>query len=545
MTISKKDGDPVRKALLLVLVLLLTVFCACAAAETEYPLEAVSGRISFDEGNFVILTPGNLTEHPDLLSSMGKTAEELKADWAARGVVLQAWGKGNKKTVVEVSVLQDEESAKYFDTESRTKAERKDYSKEVQAKAKTQGYSVFDPIVKKHEKSGNWVEFEYLYNGSGESYRGIYRKIVRNGYTIVLDYQAYSRKLTATDRDSSRHITNTVAIESTAVAEAPVITGQGAPETAVSAASADIPAGAANTLTITVPPAKITNDGVFTVEGTAYPGSELVISAMRLSSTVSHHFNDIAGNSGKFKVKVALPEEGSYTLSIAMYINNVPVQDAFLDVVKYSSTQIPYQLNAEIPSVLTMDSLIISGTTIKNVEIQCIVTVNGGSPLAIKPRDTVKTNGNGTFSFNVPTDQEGEYEIVLVFSRKGMNTERLSVKATRTLSAADQNARAAGKAEKGNYDKLVKSPDAYIGHTISFDAHVTEVKQVGDQWMILAAQKLNRGKYFNYLVYLADEDPGLAAGAKVKLYGVSTGPYSILSEEDTVSYPGFDYLFFE
>ena len=527
--------------MLLVLVLLLTVFCACAAAETEYPLEAVSGRISFDEGTFVILTPANLSEHPDLLSSMGKTAEELKADWSERGVVLQAWGKGGKKTVIEVSIIQDEESAKYFDTESRTKAERKDYSKEVQTKAKTQGYSVFDPIVKKHEKSGNWVEFEYLYNGSGESYRGIYRKIVRNGYTIVLDYQAYNRKLTATDKDSSRHITNTVAIDTLAV-ETPVITGEDAPESAV---SADIPAGAANTLSITVPPAKISNDGVFTVEGTAYPGSELVISAMRLSSTVSHHYNDIAGNSGKFKVKVTLPEEGSYTLSIAMYINNVPVQDAFLDVVKYSSTQIPYQLNAEIPSALTMDSLIISGTTIKNVEIQCIVTVNGGSPLTIKPRDTVKTNGNGTFSFNIPTEQEGEYEFVLVFSRKGMDTERLSAKATRTLSAADRNARTAGKAEKVNYDKLSKNPDSYIGHTISFDAYITEVKEVGDQWMILAAQKLNRGKYSNYLVYLADDDPGLAAGTKVKLYGVSTGPYSILSEEENVSYPGFDYLFFE
>ena len=228
-----------------------------------------------------------------------------------------------------------------------------------------------------------------------------------------------------------------------------------------------------------------------------------------------------------------------------MYINNAPAQDAFLDVVKYSSTQIPYQLNAEIPAALTMDTLVISGNTIKNVEIQCIVTVNNGNPLPIKPRDTVKTNGNGTFSFSVPTDQEGEYDIVLAFSKKGMNTERLEAKATRTLSAADQNARTAGKAEKGNYDKLVKKPDSYIGHTISFDAHITEVKQVGDQWMILAAQKLNRSKYSNYLVYMADENPGLAVGAKVKLYGVFTGPYSILSEEENISYPGFDYLFSE
>ena len=91
--------------------LLLTAACACAVAETEYSLDSISGRITFTkelENYFVVLTPGNLSEHPDLVSSMGKTAEELQSDWAERGVVLQAWGKGNKKTVVEVSIIQDE-----------------------------------------------------------------------------------------------------------------------------------------------------------------------------------------------------------------------------------------------------------------------------------------------------------------------------------------------------------------------------------------------------------------------------------------------------
>ena len=92
-----------RKALLLVLVLLLTVFCACATADTEYTLDRISGRITFTtklEGSFVVLTPDNLSAHPDMLSSIGKTAEELQADWAERGVVLQAWGK-NMNTVVQ------------------------------------------------------------------------------------------------------------------------------------------------------------------------------------------------------------------------------------------------------------------------------------------------------------------------------------------------------------------------------------------------------------------------------------------------------------
>lgn len=532
-----------RKALLLILVLLLTVVCACAIAETEYPLDSISGRITFSkdlENNFVVLTPGNLSEHPDLVSSTGKTAEEFLSDWAERGVVLQAWGKGKNKTVVELTIVQDQASSMYFDTESRTRAERAEYKKLI-VQSKPQGYTLFDVTIKKHEKSGNFVEFEYLYSAGGEQYRGIAGKIVRNGYSLTMDYQAYDRSLNTADRKLSRMILNAIAIDKVAAVPSSV-SGQETPE---SRNASDIPVGAANTLTVTVAPPKVSNDGAFTVEGTAYPGSELVISAMRLSSTVSHHFNAVAGDSGKFKVKVALPEEGSYTLTIAMYINDTPVEDLFLDVVKYSSTQLSYQLNADIPDVLTMDKLIISGTTVKNVEIQCIVTVNNGNPLQIKPRDTVKTNGNGTFSFTVPTDQEGEYDFTLVFSKKGMNSERFTKHATRTFSTADQNARTAGKAEKVNYDKLIKKLDSYVGHTIVFDAYVTEAKQVGDQWMIVAAQKLNRGQYSNHLVYIAEEDPGLAAGTKVKLYGVCTGPYSILSEEDTVSYPGFDYLFSE
>jgi ATP-dependent DNA helicase RecG len=71
--------NPVRKSLLLILVLLLTALCACAAAGSEYPLESISGRVSVNEDRYIVLTPGNLAEHPDLLSSIGKTAEELQA----------------------------------------------------------------------------------------------------------------------------------------------------------------------------------------------------------------------------------------------------------------------------------------------------------------------------------------------------------------------------------------------------------------------------------------------------------------------------------
>ena len=40
-------------------------------------------------------------------------------------------------------------------------------------------------------------------------------------------------------------------------------------------------------------------------------------------------------------------------------------------------------------------------------------------------------------------------------------------------------------------------------------------------------------------------DPGLAPDTKVKVYGVFTGGYPVQSEEDIVTYPGFDYVSYE
>ena len=279
------------------------------------------------------------------------------------------------------------------------------------------------------------------------------------------------------------------------------------------------------------------------MEGSAYPGSEVIVVAMRWSGS-SYQFPTTAGSNGKFKAKVTLPDEGLYQITVNMCINDATVADAVLNSVSYSKTSLPYTISPAIPDVLTTDELVITGTTVKNVSVQCIVTV-GDTVIKVKPKDMIKTNNTGTFTFKVPTELEGEYDITLRFQKKGLNNERYNKKATRTLSVADSNSRTASKAIKVNYNTLVKKLDSYKGKTIVFDAHITDVKQVGDQWMITAAQKLNRGKYSNYLIYMANEDPGLVVGSKVKLCGICTDAYPIQSEEGTTTYPGFDYLFFE
>ena len=525
--------------MLLILVLFLMLACACAAAETEYPLDIISGKMTFSEDTYVVLTPGNLSAHPDLLASIGKTQEELQADWTERGVLLQAWSK-DMKTSVEVSVFRDADSSKYYDlgrVDSRT---RKQFFKDQQANYRNQGYTLTSSEMKLHGKSGYYAVLEYVRKDGDATRRGILRKTIRNGYSLVMDYEVYGRKPSRTDQDRSRHIINTVVIEDVApVAQssATVIPSESAGTAGSSGVTVD--PGAAGMLSVTVPPPAETNEGVFTIEGTAYPGSKLIVVAMRWSGT-AYRFYAEATKAGKFKAKITLPAEGLYQFTINMDIDDVPVADAVLNAVTYSKTLLPVTLDAEIPEQLTSDELVISGTTVKNVNIQCIVS-NGLTTYD----KTVRTNGTGKFKFKVPTSAEADYDIVLSFSKKNLNSKRLTFKTTRKLSTADNQARTASKAIHPAYNVLVKKLDTYIGQTMVYTAHITDIQQLDEEWIITAALKKNKSVYSNFLVFMADEDPGLVVDSKVKLYGICVGAYQIQSEEGDTSYPGFDYLFFE
>lgn len=527
-----------RKSFLIVLILLLLAVCTVSSAETEVALDAISGKVTFNDDIYVVLTPSNLGEHPDLLSGIGKTQEELLADWNARGVQLQAWSK-DKSVSVEMTVVQDDSSLRYFDLESQDRAGRNQYLKEQISSLRENGYLLDTSEMKLHSKSGHYVTCEYVLHGEDATHRGVIRRTVRNGYTFTINYEVYNRTLRGTDRDRSRKIVNAVVIETVA---APAASSGLQTQSAVDTEGlAGIPSNAADTLNLTVFPPEKTNSGTFTVEGTAYPGSEIIVVAMDYTKTTpGHPFSAVTGTNGKFKVKVTLPEEATYQIFINMYIGETCVADSYVNQITYSKFALPYSLDKPIPEQLTADELVISGTTDKGVTIQCIVT-NGISTFD----KTIRTNGTGKFNFKVNTKDEAEYDITLVFSKKNLSTERLNVKAARTLTAEDNKNRTASKAMKASYAALVKNLSSYIGQTMVYEAHIVKIEQIDDEWIITAALKLSKGTYSNFLYYMSKEDPGLAEGSRLKLYGTCVGPYQIQSEEGNESYPGFDYLFFE
>ena len=494
----------------------------------------------FPKDDVIILTPSNLSEHPDLLSGIGKSQEELLADWTERGVVLQAWSKDTKKRYsVEISVIQDDAALRYFDLNQQDKAGRNQYYKEQYAAYREKGYILDNLSYKLHSKSGYYAVFDYILRPEGETpRRGIIRKTVRNGYTLCMNFEVYDRTLRGTDRDLSQKITNYISIETVTQS---IPTGLQTQSAVNVDASAEIPANAAGTLNVTSVLPDKTNTGVFTVEGTAYPGSEVIVVAMDYTKTTpGHPFNAIVGSNGKFSVKVTLPEQATYQVFINMYIGDNCVADAYISQVTYSKFALPYTLDTPIPEQISTDELVISGTTDKGVTIQCIVT-NGVSTFD----KTIKTNGTGKFKFKIPTKTEAEYDITVVFSKKNLSTERLNVKAVRSLTLQDTQQRAADKAKHPSYAALTRNLNSYIGETMVYESHIVNVEQVNEEWIITAALKLNKGVYSNFLYFMSAEDPGLAVGSKLKLYGTCVGAYQVQTEEGTEAFPGFDYLFSE
>lgn len=533
---NEKAGDSVRKCFFWILLLLLTAACAFASADTEYQLAPCSGKLSINEVDYIVLTPENMDDHPDLLSHIGKTKEELLADWTERGVQLQAWNR-KLNGCLEVTVVQDQEASQYYDLEQQTRQVRNEYLKlhKGSGRFSEEGFTIFSPVEwKKQKLGGNFLKFEYKRAVGTKTWRGLIRKTVRNGYTVTLDYQVYDRLPTGTDETKLNRIANTVSFESVAPAsvdDTGAGTGTGTAPGAVSAAGL---------LQITAGPPAETNSDTFTVEGITTPGAHVIGVVMRWSSSTPLKFNTDASRAGKFKLKVTLPEEGVWLLTLNLEVNGTIVAEEIFNTTTYNKTTLPVVLDAEIPEQLSSDELVISGKTSKGVTIQCIVS-NGTTTFD----DTVRTNGTGKFKFKVPTAMEADYDITLAFSKKNYDTKRLNYRTTRKVTAEDIKARAATKAIHPSYAALTKKLDTYIGQPMVYTVYITDVKQIDEEWVITAALKKNNKGYKEFLVFMAGEDPGLEIDSKVKLYGTCVGAYQVQSEEENITYPGFDYLYKE
>ena len=503
-----------KKYLFVVLTLALAAVCLPAAAQS-FSFDSIHASFEIPDGKYTIYTADSLTPLADL---EGVSPEDLQSQWAEQGVLLQAWSK-ERDVCFQLTAVKDADAEKYFDIDAQTAATRAAYRKRHLSgdEFKAQGITYSSAEWKKTSQYGRFLMLKYSMKKGGEVVsRGYARKTIRNGYTITLDMQVFGRNLKGADNTALNKIISTWHFTQTL----------------------DLPASAAAKISVSEPPPTQTNSGAFTMSGTAEPGMTLTGVVMTWTSTDAVQVvSDTASKSGKFSLDFSLPSEGSYMLGVTVVKDDVETEYLTYSIT-YNKTLIPVNFIKGMPASLTTDKLEISGTSMKGGQIQCIVN---------EKNKTVRVGSNKKFSFSIDTSEQGHYSIVLVFSKKGYETQRFPFELERTFSESEIREKARDAAVKPSYNNLVKKLDGYDGRILTYNAYVTRIEKNGDQWLVFMAMTKTKTGYKDvFVVSTAQEPVNLTPETQVRVYGTCIGGYLMTEADGTdAELPMLELIFWD
>ena len=511
-----------RKILFALLMLVCLLLPAAALADSfTFPEQGAACVIP--SGKYTFITSDNVAEKTAWLAEQNKTADEVQADFAERGVLLQAWGLSGD-VMIEITAVQDLYGEQYYDINQVTSDERKNYrighASDKTGEWRALGYDYdSDAAWQNYKFGGRFLKLEYSRTVNGSSYYGLARKTVRNGWHIHVDYQVYDRKPKSSDKSAL---------------EAIMVSWEFFEVTAR-------PATSATKLIFTSTPPQETNTGKFTLEGSGSSGMKVLCVAMSMASREVHRFETDINSKGKFELDVKLPKAGFWMLTYTVYSGETVVEEgAFDGGVTYDERLLTIRMNTKLPETMTLtgNSLTISGTTMAKTKVQCIV--DG------RYNKAITTNNSGTFSFTFDTVEEGLYNITLVFEKKGYNARRFTCQATRELTAEDRREAIRTEAVKPTYKNLKSKIDGYRGRYMVYTLNIKEVTQTSTGYLTFAGMsKTKSGVYKEMVAIRTTEEPVWREGTAVRMYLKCIGMYDVVSDEGTTSYPYFDLQWVE
>ena len=548
-----------RKFLFVLLVLLLAGISAFALADTVYSLSPAPAQITLREDR-VVVTADTLGEHPELMTVIGMSKDDTLADWKERGVVLQAWSAiKTKYSCLEICVLQDDAAARFQDLihNSSDKAAWKEYMDSYKNNKQwiDAGYT-FQSYEQRHADQNGYLLMKYKYTGIAGEHRGYMARTVYRGYTVVFDLKVYNQLPVDQNMNELNRIVKTFA--DSGAEGLPAVSGQSSEgasdlsgETGTAGSSGAAKASAPAVLIITKAPPRETNTNKFTVEGTTAPGAQVIGVLMKsVGDPMTQRFEAIAhAKNGSFKLNVTIPEaeESAWLMTLNVYespeSDNL-IADTVFDFTKYKKTLIPCELDAPVPEEVYSDELVVSGTTMKAVDVQCILTDSSANTIKTNPEKS-HPNGTGRFTFKLPLKNEDIYSLTLVITKKNYDEKRLTFTIRRILTDEARDALIRKNAQKVNYDAVAKRADQYIGKTLCYAAWITGIEQVGDEWHITAAVSNTGDHYSNFLLFITEQEPPFSVDEKHTLYGTCRASFQIQSEESIEFIPSFDLLLWD
>ncbi len=510
-----------RKWMIGTVLLLSLLFISGVALAQTYALDTLMATVDIPE-TYIVITPDNISTYAEWLSGHGLTSEEVANDMLARGVLLQAWDQEDTDRRFELTATQDENTLLVFDVNEQTSDYRGTYRTSFYPHNDytADGYT-FSTSNWKHVDAGRFLILEYIMRKYGDiDHRGYMRRTIRNGYEITFDMQVYNRKPTTKDNTALNKIWNTF----TFVEILP------------------LPAKAQAQINIAVQPPQETNAADFEISGTAAEGVKFTATTMGLNYATPILTEVEVTKSGKFKIPVELPREGVFMTTLtAEYAGEIVAEIAFPPTT-YSRTLLAVNIQTEIPETITSDSLTILGTAEPRAEIQEFINDESVG--------TTKVSAEGKFTVKIDTQDEGLYELLLVFSKKGLEDRRITLVFSRSWTTEDMINRIKADAVSPNYDTLIQDIARYDGQTIVYKSYLLDVTQSGEDWIYKMALHKSGDTYSDIILVIANEEPAYDIGARLMMYGKSVG-MSVTGDEGqtadgettvTESYPYFELL---
>ncbi|MBE5782815.1 MAG: hypothetical protein E7329_05785 [Clostridiales bacterium] len=501
------------KKFILAFACVLLLFTASAMAET-YTLSDIYASVDIPSDTYeMVLTPRNLSTHSDWLAQQGMDYDAVANSFENEGILLQAYDQENNRTLV-ISALKNLDAQLYFDLNNQEDAMRKEFrlSHTDGTAYGLLGYSYSSAAWKNY--GGDVLRFlqtKYSLRQDGiQVCTGYQRRTIRNGYTITLDMQVTDRAAKEADSTALEKIMKTFSF--TKILPMP-----------------ELPIK----LNFTSAPPSETNSDTFTIKGVTGKKATVTATVFSLGASGSETFTDTATNSGSFSIKVTLPSQGVYSVTITSEAENAITAQRMFSVT-YQKGLLPVDLTATPGSTLS-DTTKIIGSTISGAKTQ--VSVSG-------PVNYSKSTTSKNFSFSLDTSAEGTYNIVIAVTKKGLDARTFTYTATRTYSEVERMEKIKDEAKKISYANLKKESNE--GKTVGYTGYIASITPSTGEWVIGFAIKRTDGVYKDIIYVISTQEPAFAEGAKVKLYGKATGTYSVLDAEGNIkNYPRVEAYFFE
>lgn len=493
--------------------LALALLLAAPAMAETYSFGDIRATVDIPADYDVVLTPYNLSTKQDWITAQGWDAEELSAEFETDGILLEAFDEANSRTLV-ITALKDVDGQMYFDLNNQDEDMRKEFrvSHTNGSAYGVLGYTYDSAKWANYGKvTLRFLQTKYTLRQEGELVcSGFQRRTIRNGYTITLDMQVRGRSAKDADNTALEKVMKTFTFtEILPMPELPV------------------------KLAVSSPPPTETNEDTFTIKGTTAKKATVTAAVFSLGANGGSSFSTTAGGNGSFSIKVKLPAQGVYSLTLTSEAEGAITAQRIYSVT-FQKGMLPVDL-LQTPGDSLNDQTVVNGSTISGAKIQ--LAVSG-------PNNYTKTVTGDKFNFKVDTSAEGTYQFVLSVNKKGLQERVFTFTGVRSYTESEKQEKIRAAAKKIAYENLAKNENQ--DKTVVLTGYITGVTESINEWVVTLAMTKSGNAYKDVVYLICAEQPSYEEGALVKVYGTTGGAYSVINDEGNIkNYPRVNVEFFE